>query len=132
MSQRLAESATNRNFPFPLVRKIAMRMRAILIFVAGLIFSSAAFAGTATGQVTKITVRSSDGLILFFVSGPSSGSPACARYSYWLIKDENSGTGKRQVAMLLAARATGQSITVYGTGACSRWFDGEDVDAIEM
>lgn len=109
-----------------------MLMRAILLFFFGLIFNSTAFAGTATGQVTKIDVRASDGLVLFYLSGQTTGSPSCSHWSYWIIKDENSATGKRQLAMLLMAKATGQQVSVGGAGTCTRWPDGEDVDTLEM
>lgn len=49
-----------------------------------------------------------------------------------MIKDENSATGKRQFALLTAARLTGAVITVSGTGACTRWGNGEDVDGITI
>lgn len=47
-----------------------------------------------------------------------------------MVKDENSATGKRQFALLAAAPLSGQVITASGTGGCTRWPDGEDVDFI--
>jgi len=47
-----------------------------------------------------------------------------------MIKDENSNTGKQQLAILLAARASGETITVDGSNTCTRWGDGEDVDLV--
>lgn len=94
------------------------------------ITSISAIAGQQTGQVTRVMARASDGLTYFFMSGAASGRPSCATNSYWMIKDENSAAGKRQIAMLIAARSTGQEITVEGAGTCSRWPDGEDVNFI--
>ena len=67
---------------------------------------------------------------LLFLNGTYAARPSCATQGYWMIKDENSAAGKRQLAALLAARATGAEVTVIGFNACTRWGDGEDVDAI--
>lgn len=91
-----------------------------------------AFVSSQTGQVSKLFIRSSDGLIYFFLSGPLSTPAACATGGYWMIKDENSPTGKRQFALLIAARLAGTPVTVTGTGGCTRWNDGEDVDLITI
>ena len=89
------------------------------------------FAGTQTGQVTSIYKRASDGLVYFYVSGQPAGRAQCAANTpYWMIRDENSVTGKQQLAMLMTARATGQAITVIGSNTCLRWGDGEDVDYV--
>lgn len=88
------------------------------------------WAGQQTGQVTRLTTRASDGLVYFFLDGTYASRPACATQGYWMIKDENSAAGKRQIAALLAARATGAQVTVYGFNACTRWSDGEDVNEI--
>ena len=90
-----------------------------------------AFARTQTGKVTNIIVRNSDGLIYFFLDSTADGLPSCASQPYFMIKDENSGSGKRQLALLMMAKATGMMITVYGTGTCTRWPNGEDVEAIQ-
>lgn len=90
-------------------------------------------AGEQSGQVTQILTRASDGLVLFYLSGTPTARPACASaQSYWMIKDENSATGKRQLAILLAARASGQTIRVSGSNQCTRWPDGEDVNSLSF
>lgn len=89
-----------------------------------------AWAGSQTGKVTQLIVRASDGLVYFFLSGPASGRPECATQPYWMIKDENSAAGKRQLALLLTVRAADQVITVSGTSTCTRWGNGEDIDNI--
>ena len=80
----------------------------LTIATAFALLSTSAFGGQQTGQVTQVTTRASDGLIYFDMSGSHGGRPACATYSYWMIKDENSAAGKRQLAVLLTARATGK------------------------
>lgn len=89
-----------------------------------------AAAGTQLGQVLDIQVRSTDGLIIVGLSGTTSNRPACALYSYWLIKDENSTAGKQQLALLLAAQANAQTVQIVGMGTCTRWSDGEDIGSV--
>ncbi|APA67322.1 hypothetical protein [Janthinobacterium sp. 1_2014MBL_MicDiv] len=92
--------------------------------------SNIAYAGEQSGKVLNLIVRSSDGMIYFEMENKATGKPACATHSYWIIADEKSTTGKQQMAMLLAARVSGQVISVYGTNTCTRWSDGEDVSGI--
>lgn len=90
-------------------------------------------AGTQTGTVTSLEVRASDGLIAVYLSGTASGRPACAvTQPYWIVKDENSTSGKQQLAQLMLARATGQTVTINGMNTCVRWSDGEDINLIIM
>lgn len=91
-----------------------------------------AAAGSETGQITALRTRSSDNLVFFNLNGVPTGKPACARYAYWMIKDENSATGRRQFAMLMSAAMAGKTVTVSGTGACTRWGDGEDVEEVVL
>jgi hypothetical protein len=96
--------------------------------------STCAQASSQTGRVADLVVRSSDGLIYLNLEGPArEGRPPCAsNHAYWMIRDENSGTGKRQYAMLLTAKATGRRVFISGTGQCTRWADGEDIDSIQL
>lgn len=106
---------------------------AISSIALSVLFPLCAFAGTQAGTVNTLIVRSSDGLIYFWLNGVAAiNKPACAVYSYWMIRDENSNAGKQQLAILLSAKATGKQITVYGRNSCLRWGDGEDVDAISL
>ena len=95
--------------------------------------TNVAFAGgTQTGRITLLTIRASDGLVLVELDGGASGKPACAHYSYWILKDETSLTGKQQLAVLVAAKVTGQTVAISGTGSCTRWPDGENIDTIQV
>jgi hypothetical protein len=101
------------------------------LFLLCFITSSFCRAGTQTGTVTDVIVRASDGLIYFSLNGTTTGSPNCAvGGGYWVIKDENSNSGKQQYAMLLAAHASGQKVGVAGLGTCTRWSNLEDVNYI--
>jgi hypothetical protein len=101
----------------------------LTVLTAAAVFT--AQAGQQTGKVARIHVRASDGLIYMVLTGPRTGSPACAARDYWVIKNENSEAGKRQYAYLLTAQASNRAITVFGANTCARWYDGEDIEAIE-
>ncbi len=92
--------------------------------------SASVQAGVQVGQIIQLEVRARDGLHFFFMSGTATDRPACAVNPYWMIKDENSVIGKAQLSMLLSAYMAGKSVTVVGSGACTRWSDGEDVDTV--
>lgn len=111
---------------------IITRVRIVLAVIATLLFVVPAVAGQQTGTVAMLLVRQSDGMVYFYLDGTATGKPACATNAYWMIKDENSNAGKQMLAMLLAARAQGQAITVVGNNTCTRWSDGEDVDQIRF
>ncbi|BFM10137.1 hypothetical protein R50072_02900 [Simiduia litorea] len=101
------------------------------LFAFSLCLSSLTSAGQQTGFVSALHVRASDGLTYFFLNGSAmADAPACATHGYWMIKDETSKAGERQYALLLAAAAAKKEISVVGMNSCSRWSDGEDVNAI--
>lgn len=89
-------------------------------------------AGYITGTVTNLTVRSYDGLTFVTVTGAAVAKPACATHNYWMIMDEKSNSGKLQMALLMAAKMSGQTVTIWGNGTCGRWGDGEDIAAVEL
>ncbi|WP_111856116.1 MULTISPECIES: hypothetical protein [Acinetobacter] len=100
-----------------------------IYFIVLIVFSSHMWAGTARGKITSIIVRDSDGLVYVNVEGRAN-KPDCAVGNYMIIKNENSATGKRQLALLLMAQAANKVISVTGYGTCSRWPDGEDINYI--
>lgn len=105
----------------------------ICVFAGLLNISSVGHAGTQTGTIEALYVRASDGLVYFVLKGSAkTSSPACATMHYWMLRDENSASGKRQYAQLLAAQLTGKTIVVSGMNSCVRWADGEDVDVITI
>jgi hypothetical protein len=103
------------------------------MFLLSLFVSTNIYAGTQSGTVNYIIVRASDGLVYFTLKGGSRvGNPSCATHGYWMIKDENSNSGKLQYSMVLSAHASGKTINVTGMNACTRWGDGEDVNSIQI
>lgn len=96
------------------------------------LFCETAAAGSQTGQLVYVRVRSTDGLIIVEMNGPVSNKPSCAGLAYWMIEDEKSNAGKQQLALLMAAHASGQTVTIDGTGTCSRWPDGETIAMVTV
>lgn len=94
--------------------------------------SATTVAGSITGFVQYVAQRASDGLTMVGVTGVPFDKPGCATQSYWVIRDENSESGKKQYAMLLAAKASGLRVAINGSNACVRWGDGEDIDLIQL
>lgn len=103
----------------------------LLMLILSLLVTSVS-ASEQTGKIAYLTTRDSDGLIYFVVNGARSVKPACATQNYWVIKSENTESGKRQFAALLAARLSGASVKIWGASTCVRWGDGEDVMAVEL
>ena len=104
----------------------------ILSLVLALVTLPAMAAGTQTGTVVNLFVRDSDGLIWVDVSGTASGHPSCATATYWIIPSETTDTGKTLYATLLAAKLSGHSVTITGKNSCTRWFDGEDIEVVDV
>ncbi len=113
-----------------------MDIRSLLLvgaLTASLSTSPLAWSGEASGHVESLIVRSSDGLIYVWLNGTAVSRPACAASTdYWMIKDENSETGKKTYAALLAAQISGRPIRIVGSGTCTRWSDGEDISYIQL
>jgi hypothetical protein len=116
--------------------EIAMRAKssaAILAAILSLIVTQQACAGDVTGTITNLIFRDVDGLVYVIVSGAPSGRPQCAAgTSYWMVPNENSDSGKRMVAALLAARMSGRVIAISGKNTCTRWGDGEDINYVNI
>jgi hypothetical protein len=102
------------------------------VFLLFCFYTIPVIAGEQYRKVSEILVRGSDGLHYFWLEGGSSGKPQCAKNTYWMIRDENSAAGKAQFAILLSAQAQQKPIKVVGSGSCTRWSDGEDVDYISV
>lgn len=90
-------------------------------------------ASTYTGKISAIHVRNADGLVWIYVEGTRTGEvPTCGKKTYMIIKNENSESGKRQLALLMLAHATNKKVIVVGANTCTRWGDGEDIDTVSI
>src|SRR5215831_18653833 len=99
----------------------------ILAISAILCIPSASFAnGYGNGTVVRIAGQMGSVLpnlpasIYFALSPAPTGQPACVNASsYQFVFDPTTSDGKALYAALLTAKATGKSISVYGTGTCT-------------
>ncbi|HEM8710306.1 hypothetical protein Q5X45_10785 [Acinetobacter baumannii] len=91
-------------------------------------------ASTYEGVVQLINIREGDGLVWINIDGNrSSNIPECGKnHGYMVVKNEKGDTGKRQVAALMLAQATGQKVKIDGTNTCTRWPDGEDIEIVQI
>jgi len=101
------------------------------LYIALCMTTTSAHAGDQYGTISYVIARS-DGLTYFILSGTHNSRPACASSTDWVIVNENSDFGKRQFAMLMAAKAQGINIYVQGKNSCTRWPDSEDVDTVTL
>ncbi|WP_426699865.1 hypothetical protein ACPPVV_10650 [Rhodanobacter sp. Col0626] len=87
------------------------------LFAAGLLASSAAYAGTGGGNVTSVVAIK--GGTVVFKTATHTGYPICeeAPTEAWAI-DTTTVNGKAQYALLLTAINSGMDITVAGTNTC--------------
>ncbi len=106
---------------------IPVRVQVAALILGGAL--SAASAGSQTGTV-QILYGRSDGLHLVTLSGAHMNKPACASWDYWIIKNESTSFGRSQFATLLAAKLSGDQVSITGDGTCSRWPDGEDIQSV--
>lgn len=103
------------------------------ILIIQLMWASLADASTVTGKVSVIRVRDADGLIWIDIQGERSGEiPNCAKKAYMVIKNENSSSGKRQLALLMMAQASNKTVSIEGVKTCTRWVDGEDIGTVSI
>ncbi|MEN8283475.1 hypothetical protein [Acinetobacter gerneri] len=110
-----------------------MKKITYLISASLLMHLTSANASTQTGKVSQIYSRDYDGLVWIYIQGERTGEiPACAKGGYMMIKNENSPTGKRQLALLMMAQAANKTVSIEGTNTCTRWVDGEDIGTVSI
>lgn len=104
-----------------------------LLFMINFLIASITFASNYTGKVGRIHVREEDGLVWVSINGERTGEiPKCATHWYMVIKNENGAAGKRQLAMLMLAKASDKTVLVEGANTCNRWGDGEDISMVSI
>ena len=98
-----------------------MVKRATLLLVAMCCCSSAWSAGSVSGKVIQVRVdKDGRGIVTFDTQ--VGGAPATCRHSAYtnaLSFDANTHGGKAIMALALAAKTSGSSVSAYGMGACS-------------
>jgi hypothetical protein len=100
-------------------------------------FSTCAFgAGTVTAKVIEVRVdKSGKGIVTF--AQPLAGQAASCRnpsYNQSLAFDANAAGGRAILALVLSAKATGETVTALSTGDCSiynnNWVEDWDYGSI--
>lgn len=111
-------------------------MKKVLYFLSLIILvllGNTVWASTFDGKVTAIHVRDVDGMVWIYVEGTRKGTvPACATKGYFIVKNENSAAGKRQLATLMMAQAMNKRVLIEGYSTCTRWGDGEDINTVSI
>lgn len=109
------------------------RASILALVVSAFMACTIAHAGEGIGTVNSLIVRDSDGLVHVYLSTPPTSRASCAATTvYWMIPNENSETGKKLYAMLLAAQLAGRPVNIVGKNTCVRWGDGEDIQSVSM
>lgn len=96
--------------------------RVIALVSLSAVISGQAFAiGSVTGKVIQIRIdQEGRGMVTF--DQPIGNQPASCRHSAYtnaLAFDTNTPGGNGIMAMAIAAKATGDTISAYGTGNCN-------------
>jgi len=115
-----------KSIVFASALQIRSTVRTLAVVAALTCFS--AQAGEGAGTVANLIVRDSDGLVYVQLATPPTSRASCAATTtYWMIQNENSDSGKRLYAVLLAAHVAGRNVIIQGKNTCARWGDGEDI-----
>ncbi|WHI52757.1 hypothetical protein P3339_08340 [Microbulbifer sp. MLAF003] len=97
-------------------------MKKLLITAFAVLLASNAYSlGSVSAKVEQIRVDG-DGRAMIFFDKPLGGTPAaCAdktNYGNALAVDAATDGGKAVLSMVLAAKASGATVTAYGHGVC--------------
>lgn len=98
----------------------------MVLLSAGLMASNSALANTNTGIIAYIA--GANGPIAYVtIASPPNGYAACAQQNRYVI-DISSPGGRSMYSIALTAKATGQQVTIVGSGTCNTLpGDAEDV-----
>ena len=95
-------------------------MKKVISFVMMLVLGSFAHAGGAKGKVVMLQAghgySSDNAYFLVPIEGERTSRPACAADDRMAINPATEA-GKAMVSMLLAAKATGSDVELFGTGS---------------
>lgn len=96
------------------------RLLAVALFFG---CTSSAFAyGTVTATVASVRIDADGRGMVFFSQAMTGTPPSCvlaAAYNHALAFDTNTAGGKSILAMVLAAKATGDTISAIGANGCN-------------
>jgi hypothetical protein len=107
-------------------------MKKILVASCLMAASLFAHAGNSEGPVSDY-IMSAQGK-LFFIAGAQVSRPSCSTMGAWAVDlaGTNAAGGRGILAVIIAAKAAGKSIKVFGTGTCDVWGDRETVSYVQV
>lgn len=101
------------------------------IFLFLMMLSVDLHAGSANGKVIDVAVRSADDVMVIRMDSYSSKAD-CVNWAHPLGLKIKSEASKAIYSMLLAAKISGQTIHVAGTGVCEGGIDGKGYEVIKQ
>lgn len=112
--------------------KMWLRMSLLSAFLA--VATTVHAAGSTTNTtITQISLNSSFGDFIWIQTATApTGSPTCAASPWNFTLSLDTTIGKNQYAVLLSALATGQTVILVGTGACSDWGNVESLQNVVL
>jgi hypothetical protein len=95
------------------------KLNPMLVGVVLMLFSTLAVAGATNAKIQSVLIWEDGGLVYVYPAGGVSNPPACHGsngnyYSFSLVRRY----AREYLAGLLAAQASGATVTFYGTGIC--------------
>lgn len=94
--------------------------------------NSHSWAGSGTGKVVDVTLRTHDNLLLAKVDNHNS-PPACVGWYHTFAKQyDGSASVKALYAMLLSAQVSGRTVLISGTGACLAGTGAEEIQEMNI
>jgi hypothetical protein len=115
--------------------KVSKSLTAIIILLSASLFSGKpTLASEATGRIEKIE-NISDGRFIVFIQGAANrpNKPSCVNpVGYFVVANENSQKGKKQIMMLRFAKKNNLVVEIAGTGSCRRWIDAENINYLAI
>ena len=93
--------------------------------------SSTAFAGTAIGRVTSITVSNNSDTVLFQINKPIHNTPRCNATGQFALHLKKPG-GMAAYMALLEAKKHSYTVLIDGMNNCSGNWQSEDIRTIKL
>jgi hypothetical protein len=113
--------------------KIFRRAPAFIGSCLGTILTASfAHATVTTATIAQVLVWSSGNLVYVYPIGGITGSPACGAASPYYSFSYSRPMASAYLAALLAAQASGATVDLWGTGACTDQSTSETLDYLRV
>jgi hypothetical protein len=104
----------------------------IVLSLGAILTSSLAQASLTTATIAQVLVWSSGNLVYVYPIGGIAGSPACGATLPYYSFSYSRPMASAYLAALLAAQASGATVTIWGTGACTDQSTSETLDYLRI